>query len=109
MCLAAVFMPLSSPNVISTVFDITTPEVRSTAQAVEYFIESSGAAAAPLLAGILADAFNLKFSILVICTTAWALCFVFYLGALFFVDGDIHSLRAQMQGRANVEKAKQVS
>ena len=35
MCLTAIFMPLSSPNVIYTVYDITMPEVRSTAQAVE--------------------------------------------------------------------------
>ncbi|MEZ0395855.1 MAG: MFS transporter [Anaerolineales bacterium] len=107
MALTALFMPLSSPNVISTVFDVTPPEVRSTAQAVEYFIESSGAAFAPLLAGIIADASNLKTAILTICITAWVLCFVFYLGALFFIDGDIKTLRAQMAERAEREKAKQ--
>src|SRR5512138_1381863 len=47
MCLTALFMPLSSPNVIATVYDITVPEVRSTAQAVEYFIENIGAVTAP--------------------------------------------------------------
>jgi MFS transporter, Spinster family, sphingosine-1-phosphate transporter len=52
MCLTAIFMPLSSPNVIATVYDVTVPEVRSTAQATEYFIENAGAAFAPLLAGI---------------------------------------------------------
>ena len=66
MSLAAVFMPLSSPNVISTVYDITLPEVRSTALAVEYFIENSGAALAPLLAGIIADNSDLKTAILTI-------------------------------------------
>ena len=44
MILTALFMPFSSPNVISTVQDITAPEVRSTALAIEYFIENSGAA-----------------------------------------------------------------
>lgn len=107
MIVTAIFMPMSSPNVISTVFDVTAPEVRSTAQAVEYFIESSGAAFAPLLAGMIADAFDLKIAILLICVTAWLLCFVFYLGALFFVDGDIRSLRAQMAERAKLEKARQ--
>ena len=34
MCLTALFMPLSSANVIATVYDVTVPEVRSTAQAV---------------------------------------------------------------------------
>jgi MFS family permease len=102
MLLTAIFIPLSSPNVISTVYDITVPEVRSTAQAVEYFIENTGAAFAPLLAGIVADAFNLKTAILTICIIAWALCFFFYLGALFTIDADIRTLRGQMAQRAKL-------
>jgi MFS family permease len=109
MILTAVFMPLSSPNVIATVYDVTMPEVRSTAQATEYFIENAGAAFAPLLAGIIADASNLQTSILVICITAWILCFFFYLGALFFIEGDIHSLRRQMAERAAFERARQAA
>jgi MFS family permease len=109
MCLTAIFMPFSSPNVVSTVYDVTMPEVRSTAQSVEYFIENAGAAAAPLLAGIIADASNLHTAILWICISAWLICFVIYLGALFFVDGDIHALRAQMQTRADFERAKQTT
>ncbi|MDI6769833.1 MAG: MFS transporter [Anaerolineales bacterium] len=109
MILTAIFMPFSSPNVISTVQDISMPEVRSTAMSVEYFIENSGAALAPLLAGIIADAFNMHTAILTICVTAWLICFVIYLGALFFVDGDIRSLRAQMAERAKLEKAHQAA
>ena len=104
MILTALFMPFSSPNVISTVQDITAPEVRSTALAIEYFIENSGAALAPLLAGIIADALNLRVAILAICTIAWVLCFFIYLGALKFVDGDILSLRAELRQRAEGEK-----
>ena len=106
MLVAALFMPLSSPNVIATIFDVTTPEVRSTTQAVEYFIENSGAALAPLLAGIVADATNLKTAILWICISAWLLCFVIYLGALFFIPKDIRALRGEMQRRADLERAK---
>ncbi len=100
MCLTAIFMPLSSPNVIATVYDITVPEVRSTAQAVEYFIENIGAAFAPLLAGVLSVAYGKGSAILWVCVIAWALCFIFYLGALFTVDKDIHNLRSQMAERA---------
>jgi MFS family permease len=101
MCLTAIFMPLSSPNVISTVYDVTVPEVRSTAQSVEYFIENFGAASAPLLAGFISTATgSLGTAILLICTITWGLCFIFYLGALFFVDGDIQSLRDKMAARA---------
>ena len=100
MALTAVFMPFSSANVIATVFDVTAPEVRSTAQAVEYFIENSGAALAPALAGAVAVAIGLGRSILIICTSAWLLCFVIYIGALFTIDHDIHILRSQMAARA---------
>ena len=100
MAFTAIFMPLSSPNVISTVYDVIVPEVRSTAQSVEYFIENSGAAFAPILAGVIADAFNMGTAIMWVSITAWVLCFFFYLGALFFIDGDIQSLRTQMAERA---------
>ena len=101
MCLTAIFMPLSSANVIATVYDVTVPEVRSTAQAMEYFIENSGAVAAPALTGAIIVATQDKtFSILVICIVAWLLCFFFYLGALRFVEKDTNDLRAQMSERA---------
>jgi len=105
MLLTALFMPLSSPNVISTVYDITVPEVRSTAQSVEYLIESSGAALAPLLAGIIADALNLESAIMWICITAWLLCFLFYLGALLTITRDNKSLRDEMARRASLGTA----
>jgi len=100
MCLAALFMPLSSANVIATVYDVTVPEVRSTAQAVEYFVENAGAAFAPIFTGLIADMYDLKTAILLICTVAWGLCFFFYLGAIFTIDKDSHDLRAQMAERA---------
>jgi MFS family permease len=101
MSLTAIFMPFSSPNVTSTVFDITLPEVRSSAQAVEYFVENSGAALAPTIAGAIALSMHSKqFAIMVVCISAWVLCFLLYLGALFFVDGDIKSLRSLLAARA---------
>jgi MFS family permease len=100
MCLTAIFMPLSSANVIATVYDVTVPEVRSTAQAVEYFIENAGAAFAPILTGIIADKYSLQTAILLIPSITWGLCFIFYLGALFTIDKDQADLRAQMAARA---------
>ncbi len=107
MCLTAIFMPFSSPNVLSTIYDVTLPEVRSTTMAVEQFVENSGAALAPFMAGLLADATSLQNAILVICLTAWLLCFVLYLGALFFVPRDIRGLRQQLRQRAEQERAAQ--
>ena len=101
MCLTAIFMPLSSPNVVATVYDVTVPEVRSTAQAIEYFIENSGAVTAPALTGALILATGDKtFSIMIICVTAWVICFLFYLGALFTIEKDTSHLRTQMAERA---------
>ncbi len=100
MCLTAVFMPISSVNVIATVYDVTVPEVRSTAQASEYFIENAGAWVAPILTGVIADAYSLQTAILLICTVAWGLCFLFYIGAIFTIDKDTHDLRQQMAERA---------
>jgi len=103
MCLTAIFMPMSSANVIATIYDVTLPEVRSTTMAIEYFVENSGAALAPLLTGILADAFDLQTAILSISITAWVLCFVIYLGALSVVGGDIQSLRVELRRRAEAQ------
>jgi MFS transporter, Spinster family, sphingosine-1-phosphate transporter len=100
MCLTAIFMPLSSANVIATVYDVTVPEVRSTAQALEYFVENAGAVSAPLLTAYIAYEFDLQTAILLICTVAWGLCFLFYIGALFTIDKDSHDLRSQMADRA---------
>jgi MFS family permease len=109
MALTALFMPFSSPNVLSTIFDITPPEVRSTAQAVEYFIENSGAALAPVIAGAIALATTKQNAILTICVSTWVLCFFLYLGALFFIDGDIKNLRNQMAARAAQVKAEEAA
>jgi MFS family permease len=105
MCFTAFFMPFASPNIISTMYDVTLPEVRSSAQSVESLIETGGAWAAPILAGILADATSVGFSIKLICTGAWALCVVFLLAAIFFIPKDINSLHQQLVERAATDAA----
>lgn len=104
LMVTALFIPFASPNVISTVYDITLPEVRSTALAIQYFIESGGAAFAPLLAGIIARGSSLGNAILLICVTAWILGSIFLAITAYLVPQDIHHLRTQMQERAESEK-----
>ncbi len=103
----AIFMPFASPNVISTVYDITLPEVRSTALAIQYFIENGGAALAPLLAGYIARGSSLGNAILMICVSAWLLGAVFLAFTAYLVPQDIHTLRAQLQARAEHERQMQ--
>ena len=105
LCITAFFMPFASPNIISTMYDVTLPEVRSSAQSVESLIETAGAWTAPILAGVLADATSVGFSIKLICTAAWSLCVVFLLLAIFFIPKDINSLHKELEARA-LEAAK---
>jgi len=104
MAITALVMPFASPNVIATVYDVIVPEVRATAQSVEYFIENSGAAFAPIIAGIISDAFNMGSAILWVSIIAWGLGFLFFLGAMRFINTDTQSLRDRMAERADHEK-----
>ncbi len=105
ICAAAFFMPFASPNVISSVYDITLPEVRSTALGVQYLLESAGAWTAPALAGLIAVSYSLRAAFLVICITAWALCAVFFGIVARLIPADIEALRDQMRQRAEEEAA----
>ena len=104
LIVTALFIPFASPNVIATVYDITLPEVRSTALSIQYFIEDGGAAIAPLLAGIIARSYSLETAILVICVTAWILGAFFLALTAYLVPRDIQTLRTQMRERAQSEK-----
>ncbi len=102
--LTAIFMPFASPNVVSTVYDVTLPEVRSTAVSIQYFIESMGAAASPLIVGMIADRYSLKDAFLIICISTWILCGVFFFITTFFIKRDIFTLRTELADRAEQER-----
>jgi len=105
MCGAAFFMPFASPNIISTMYDVTLPEVRSSAQSIESLIETAGSCSAPLIAGIIADAYSVGTAITWICTVAWVLCIIFMIFAIFFVPKDIATLHKQLEERAKADGA----
>lgn len=106
MAFTAIFIPFASPNVLSTIYDVTLPEVRSTANSIQYLIEQGGSAVAPALAGAIAVQFNLHSAILYISVGAWILCFLFILGSIYFLPKDIQTLREQMGDRARLETAQ---
>jgi MFS family permease len=103
----ALFIPFPSPNVISTVYDITLPEVRSTALAIQYFIENGGAALAPWLAGLIAEGASLHQAILIICISAWLLNSILLAFTAYNVPVDIQTLRRQLQERAEEERSRE--
>lgn len=108
LALAAIFIPFASPNVLSTVHDITLPEVRSTAVAIQYFIESAGAALSPWMVGIIARQFSLQFAFLAICTSTWLLCALFFLFTARLLPRDVAALRNVMRQRAAAEQPNAV-
>lgn len=105
LCATALFIPFASPNVLSSFYDVTEPEIRSTTNAAQNFVETAGSALAPLLAGIIADKSTLGNAILIICTGSWALCFAFFVFAGKFIPKDIEDLRTTLAARA--AKARQ--
>ncbi|MCX7707955.1 MAG: MFS transporter [Anaerolineae bacterium] len=105
LALTALFIPFAAPNIVATIYDITLPEVRSTALAIQYLIESAGAALAPLIAGIIADRSSLHDAILLICVSTWIVCAFFFTFAARSVPQDVRTLREQMRERATRERA----
>lgn len=109
LAITAIFIPFAAPNVVSTVHDVTLPEVRSTALSIQYLIESSGAALAPGIAGLIADQTSLKSAFLIICVSTWILCFIFFLVTARVIPNDIATLRQQMRQRADYERSLQAN
>ena len=103
----ALFIPFATANVISSVHDVTLPEVRSTALSVQSFIESTGAALSPLIVGMISDRASLKDAFLIICVGAWLLAVVFFYFTARVIPRDINTLRSQMRERAEHERMAQ--
>jgi MFS family permease len=106
LAMTCIFMPFAAPNVITTIYDMTLPEVRSTANAMQNFFEQVGSSIAPLIAGLIAVASTLSNAILIISVSAWSLCFIFITIATYYAPKDLQTLRDQLKERAAFEKAK---
>ncbi len=100
MAFTALIMPLGSPNIVSSINDIAVPEVRSSALSLQYFIENSGAAIAPWIAGVIATRSSLGFAILIITVAARLIAAIFMGWAAYLIPADIDQLRTQMESRA---------
>jgi MFS transporter, Spinster family, sphingosine-1-phosphate transporter len=104
LLITALFIPFASANVIASVYDITLPEVRSTALSIQYLIENGGAALAPLMAGFIARDYSLHTAILSICVSAWILGSIFLGLTAYLIPKDIATLRSQMRERAETDR-----
>jgi predicted MFS family arabinose efflux permease len=106
LAITAVFTLFSGPNIVATIHDITLPEVRSTALAVQYFIENIGAASAPLLVGALSTRIGLSSAILLISVGTLGICALFLLAAVVRIPQDVEALRQEMRERAGHHQRK---
>lgn len=100
MGISSLFIPIAASNVIGTVYDVTVPEVRSTALAIENFLENIGAALAPLLVGIVADTASYETAFIWICSIAWIIGGVTMFMTARKIPADALELRKEMQRRA---------
>jgi predicted MFS family arabinose efflux permease len=62
--LTGFFIPMAGPAVTASLQDISLPEVRSTIQSIQVFVENAGSAFAPLITGYLADIMGLEWGML---------------------------------------------
>ena len=90
----------AAANIVATISDISPPEVRSTALAVQSLVETTGAALAPLLTGVVALRISLGTAFLVLIAGASALWIPSYLVALGNVARDIEGTRAELRARS---------
>jgi len=97
---AGLFWSFEWPNAVSTVQDITEPEVRSTAHSIIGVAETIGSALAPLLAGVLAMGSSLKNAMQIITLSAWSVGLVTLGLVLVVIPKDVHRLREIMARRA---------
>jgi MFS transporter, Spinster family, sphingosine-1-phosphate transporter len=106
LSITAFFIPFASPNVLSTIYDISLPEVRSTANAVESFLENIGAALTPTIAGMIALRLSMQSAIVLICVSTWMVCVFFFIFTGYFIPRDVKALHEELEERARLASAQ---
>jgi MFS family permease len=109
LALTGVNMSVATPNVVATVHDVTEPEIRGTAQALQYFAENIGSAIAPWLAGLIAVRSSLHVAILVICVSTWLACAGLFGATAVLIPRDVERLRQTMRERAREQQGLEVT
>lgn len=98
--LAGFFWSFEWPNMVSTLQDVTEPEVRSTAHGIIGIAENVGSALSPMVAGFIAVNSTLKNAMQTITLSAWSVGLVLLVVLLIVIPKDVERLRAVMRQRA---------
>jgi MFS family permease len=93
-------IPLPSPNIAVTVYDVVLPEIRSTATSIQYFLGNLGSAFAPLLAGYIAQAYSLESALLSISLVSWFFSSIILGLSAYFLPSDHENMRQLLRERA---------
>lgn len=106
LAITAFFIPVASPNIASTVYDVILPEVRSTAMSIQYFLGNLGSAFAPLLAGFVAQHYSLKNAILYTSLIAWSLSAVIMGLSAYHLPRDMENLSEKLRTQASTRASR---
>lgn len=100
LAVTSFFIPLASPNIATSVYDVVLPELRSTATSIQYFLGNIGSAFAPLLAGAISEAYSLQVALLVISLSAWTVTAAILALSLIDFKNDWKAMRQELRERS---------
>jgi len=100
LSLTCFFIPLASPNIATSVYDVVLPEVRSTATSIQYFLGNIGSAFAPLLAGAISEISSLHTALLTISLSAWLITALILGIGTFHFPKDMDNMHSVLEDRA---------
>ena len=103
LSLTCFFIPLASPNIATSVYDVVLPEVRSTATSIQYFLGNLGSAFAPLLAGAISEISSLQTALLSISLTAWLITAALLGVSLLYFKDDMEAMHSRLKERASAQ------
>jgi len=95
------FIPLASPNIATTVYDVVLPEVRSSSTSIQYFLGNLGSAFAPLMAGLISQKHSLQIAMLIISLSAWLASGILLFISTFYLPEDRKRMHLILQKRAS--------
>jgi predicted MFS family arabinose efflux permease len=101
LAITCFFIPLASPNIASTVYDVVLPEIRSTATSIQYFLGNLGSSFAPLIAGAIGQKYSLEIALLSIGLIAWLITAAILALSAFYLPGDMDKMRQALRLRAS--------
>jgi MFS family permease len=101
MSITSFFIPLASPNIATSVYDVVLPEVRSSATSIQYFLGNIGSAFAPLLAGMLSAVSSLHTALLGISLGAWLVTALILGIGIYHFPADVLAMRKILAGRSS--------